>query len=328
MATNNNQFPINRKKQANNRSTGKKKGNARARQRAKRNNLNANISKTRTGNIGKQVQKKPNGKTQPTLKSINNVKNIRNKKRNRNSFRKLWMIFIVMAFLLIFFIWPKKDPNEQGLKFLINSGNKNPEDISDALKKRQKEEITRMIDNGEIDLATLLTDTCILGDSRAVPFTSTGYIPQEYNLSVVAVPMTDINDHLEEVKALQPANIVFIYGGNDIGQNLDQQLGKSYKELYEEYVGNILEVSPNSKIIICGMIPGDTERMAKNPAWANYTDYNKQIQEACEENGWTYVDTSQLNLTDADYTGDGFHVYSYVYPKWAELIAEAIWGWN
>ena len=61
--------------------------------------------------------------------------------------------------------------------------------------------------------------------------------------------------------------------------------------------------------------------------WSKTDDYNSQLQEMCQRNGWNYVDISDITNHGEDkyYQQDGVHYIQDLYPVWAErMIGETI----
>ncbi len=61
--------------------------------------------------------------------------------------------------------------------------------------------------------------------------------------------------------------------------------------------------------------------------WSKTDDYNSQLQEMCQRNGWNYVDISDMTNHGEDkyYQQDGVHYIQDLYPVWAErMIGETI----
>ena len=56
--------------------------------------------------------------------------------------------------------------------------------------------------------------------------------------------------------------------------------------------------------------------------WSQIDVYNAQIQQACQDNGWTYIDNSSLAQDQSEpiYESDGIHFVSSFYEKWARTI--------
>lgn len=253
-----------------------------------------------------------------------NSKNKSKKKKRSGLYGMVLVFFLVLLFFIgcSFYI---KDASALGRNYLSKMEEKNPDELKEALKSRKNEEITELIKEDKINVGALLNNTVFLGDSRGLGFSSYRVISDKQNLSVTSTKIIDSDDQLEKLKSMQPENIVLCYGANDIAHNLDKEMNMSYAEIYEQQVKKIQKVCPNSNIYICSMIGAKSQVAAENPFWSDASRYNKEIEKACKDNGWTYVDCSLLNIQDSDFESDGFHLKYYVYPDWAWLIASYIY---
>lgn len=256
-----------------------------------------------------------------------NTKQKNNRKRqiNKSVFRKasvIILLVIVSCFLINKLL--AKDQNLNGRNYLKTMEKKDVHELDDNLEDRKQTEMTNMIETGQINLAAMLADTLILGDSRGCGFTDSGLISSSLNRSIMGANITQIQYQLDLIEQVQPKNIVLVFGANDIALYLDEEYGCTYGEIYEKEVAKIHEVSPNSKIIVCKMPPANSVEYARRAFWAQTDEFNQDIEETCKRNGWGFVDTDRLHITDADYKSDGFHFNNELYPSWAALIVEQL----
>ena len=81
--------------------------------------------------------------------------------------------------------------------------------------------------------------------------------------------------------------------------------------------------SPSTEIYVCSITTPTKKAIKNKKSLGNYKKFNKAIQKMCEENGYTYVDTSQILPTHKSlYADDGIHAASAYYPLWMDKMIE------
>ncbi len=251
------------------------------------------------------------------------------RKNRKKAFLVILSVVIIGAAILIWFVLRQPDTRfAQGIAYLENQESTQTTDLEAELSSRHRERMLEAVNSGQSSLSALFRDSLIFGDSRVYGFGSYNFVPTSQVLASAGATIENISDYLDVVKEVQPQKIYFSYGVNDMGLDIGSDRGENgYAQVYEEQINKVLEVSPNSQIIINSIIPVTPARLEQSPRWGKADEYNRQIKELCERRGWTYVDNSEISQNgNADiYNPDGVHFPPSFYPVWAQnmLFAES-----
>ena len=211
----------------------------------------------------------------------------------------------------------------QGISYLESQEAQSTADLEKELADKQRARMIEAVNSGEYSIFSLFRNSVIFGDSRIEGLESYGFLPVNEVLADIGSNIRSIPDHLEEVKAARPQRIYFSYGVNDIESNVGGATGENgYGSVYEGLIDQVLEVSPDSQIIVCGILPVSQTAHDEHPEFAQIADYNQQIREMCERRGWTYVDSTDFaNSQGPDiYATDGIHYIADFYPEWMRFL--------
>ena len=291
--------------------------------------------------------KKQPPKTQksPTKKKTSNASRVSSTPKNKpKTSRKtrskktwgrivLWLIPLMLVGILGG-VWYYKDQVRQGtmkagLDFLTTQENSDLAGINSRVDERNRQDaLTRFnnVNEGIGSVWTLFKDAVIMGDSRVYGFKSYGFLPENQVLAEAGYTINNITEYLDTIAATQPKVIYLSYGVNDMGLDIGREEGDNgYQTVYERNIKALLERSPNSKIVVNSIIDPTPAAIAEAPRWDKVDDFNRQIREMCERNGWTYVDNSSLadNGNAPIYAPDGIHFLSTFYETWAKNMLKA-----
>ncbi|MBD5424073.1 MAG: hypothetical protein HDR44_02985 [Allobaculum sp.] len=217
---------------------------------------------------------------------------------------------------------------QPGLEYLSTQENIDFTEISSKVDERNRADAMTRISNPDdiMSMWSLFKNTILMGDSRVYGFMSYGFLPENQVLAAAGYTINNIPEFEDTIAAQQPGVIYLSYGVNDMGLNIGANEGENgYQTVYERNIKALLEKSPNSKIFVNSIIEPTPEALAKNPNWNKVEDFNRQIKEMCERNGWTYVDNSALSAggTAPIYASDGVHFFSTFYEEWAKNMLTA-----
>lgn len=218
-----------------------------------------------------------------------------------------------------------KNHNE-GVSYIKEQESLDTKELSKHLTDKRIEEKLTMVKDGTLDVFSMFEDYVIYGDSRVYGFASYGYLPWNRVFADAGNTILNISDYSEALKEINPSNIYFSYGVNDMGLDLKTENG-TYGDLYEEKVKGVLEICPNANIFINSIVCPTPAAVEEHSQWGKTDDFNHQIQEMCQRNGWNYVDISNITNHGEDeyYQEDGVHYIQDLYPVWAErMIDETI----
>lgn len=222
---------------------------------------------------------------------------------------------------------------KEGREFLKTQAEKSPDEVSAKIDERQKEEAARQLNEtiaginaGNVSIWPLFKDAVIIGDSRAAGFREYDYLPSSQVLAVIGSNINGIPKLEEQIGTIKPKTIYVAYGTNDVENQIGAANGaEEFGKLFEENLKKLLEQSPQSKIIVNSIMEVTPGVAASQPQWATLGDYNRQIQEMCQRNGWTYIDNS--TLTEGGnapiYEPDGIHFVSGFYETWGRNMLKS-----
>lgn len=237
--------------------------------------------------------------------------------RNRAIF--LSSILVLAAGIGLFFHQGHGHDIRAGLKYIESQEALKPEEIAGVLAQKKQAEWQSGIEQGTIDIFAFFDDFALLGDSRVVGFEHYQYLPDSRVMAGIGYTIKRTDGWLTQLETMQPKNIYIAYGLNDIQSNLMHEKNSSYKDLYKKQMDKIQQVCPNSTIYVNSIIPVSENAGSNEPTLEEVNAYNQQIQEACKEYGWHYIDNSNLSSLLPDmYEQDGIHFISDFYPYWAQ----------
>lgn len=198
--------------------------------------------------------------------------------------------------------------------------------IEEQVKELRKEERRAALESGDLDVWSLFTDIAILGDSRAMGFSSYDLISENQVFASLGATIRDISTYTDQLVDLNPSNIILCYGLNDIGywdnpdsylSDLDQIIRELQTALPETvvYVNSIIPVTSSG---LDNFDPEISERIEEIPDW------NAAIRQHCEENDIPYIDITEDVEAHSDlYDVDGIHMQKAFYEYWAiDMITE------
>lgn len=236
--------------------------------------------------------------------------------------RVLVLPAVLLAAGILWYILANR-PNE-GRTYIQAQAQKDPATLQSTLLEKRKSEVQAEMAAGTLDTSALISDYCIIGDSRAEALANAGLSSTDRSFTTIGTTVMDVDNHIEEVENLKPGNIILIYGLNDVSSNLNGLEG-GYGKLYESYVNKLLEADPGAHIFVSPILPVSTEALAANPQYENIPAYNEELKEMCARNGWTLIDYDTLDITDDIYDADGEHFLWTWLPIWYTAIAENVW---
>lgn len=237
-------------------------------------------------------------------------------------------VFLILIVLVCVFFLRSVLPSDNTLKGQTYIKKLEAESITTVKKKVMKKRVALRklaIEDGKLDVYSLFEDYVFLGDSRVMGYKNYNLLDSTRVMADTGANIQFVDQHLDEIKNLQPSTVILSYGVNDMGLDLNSSEG-GYGALYEKEVNKILEVDPDAKIYICSIIPCTPATLESSPRWGNTTKYNAQLKKICKKNKWTYIDcTSLADGGNADiYQDDGIHFLSPFYQVWANTITSAI----
>ena len=226
--------------------------------------------------------------------------------------------------ILLIVTFTSKEHTSEGVAYIKEQEALKTKKLSKKLTNKRIEEKTTLIKEGKIDVFSMFDDYALYGDSRVYGFGSYGFLPWNNVFAAAGNTILNITDFNDQVKQINPSNLYFSYGVNDMGLDLKKE-GGTYADLYEEKVKEVLKIVPKAHVFINSIIPPTAETLTENPRWDKANEYNTQLKAMCEKNGWTYIDVT--SVTDDGnpeyYQADGVHFIRDIYPIWAQKMIDA-----
>lgn len=171
--------------------------------------------------------------------------------------------------------------------------------------------------SGEADVWSMFEDYLILGDSRAVGFSYYTPLSSERIIADAGDKITSVAEHMDDIVAYNPARIYIAYGINDINIGFWPTV-EDYIEEMRNVLGQVRERLPDVEIYVNSILPVQDWALYKGAMWKYVPDWNEVIEQACAENGWTFVDNAGIVAEHQEYyEADGIHFQSGFYSYWA-----------
>lgn len=194
-------------------------------------------------------------------------------------------------------------------------------------KKRQ-----RMLD-GEEDIWSQITDFVLFGDSRTGGFWTNTDLPVERVLAESGATIRDLEDHIDEIVAFAPVNLIISVGMNDIS-SADVYEGfwetsDEYIAEYEEIIGQIREALPDVNIFICATFTAKDPAFERSTRWYHIPEWNEAVREMCDRLDMFYISEDNIEEEHPEFWGeDGIHFSGGIYRYWGANIACGIYEYN
>lgn len=246
------------------------------------------------------------------------------------------ILVVAIAVAGVFTLYRHRDRQStyaQGIAYLEELQNRDANAITQKIQERDRQERLQEIADGigtdDDRLWSLFRDSVILGDSRAVGFKDYGFLPENIVLARIGDSILALPQVAQAAAASKPEVIYVSYGANDLMMEIGADRGEDgYSQVYEEYLKQILELTPNSKLVVNGILAPKTGVMTNATANGRLEAYNAQIKAMCERNGWIYVDNTVLddNGNAPIYEPDGIHFNPSFYPQWGRNMVTAYYN--
>lgn len=261
----------------------------------------------------------------------------KHKRRTSPRAKLIAFLIILVCFLVFFFIHRsnvKKERAvvEKGVAFLNSIDSEDALAATEkAIKEQRQDAITKLLseaaaEGGEssFDPWGYFNDSVIMGDSRAVGFYVFEYLPESRVLAAAGNTIQTIDDHLDDLKALNPSYVFLCYGLNDITSGRWSSAEDWIKD-YKSYYKKLNEMFPDTTFVINSILPTTDKATATSDRVKLVPEYAEALEKFCEENSILFVDCDQLAENHQDMVDvDGIHYMRTFYPYWAaEMIVTA-----
>lgn len=254
-------------------------------------------------------------------------------KKKRRKLRKqplmiITVLLVICITAIIYHLFFKDRDLQVGIGYLKAQEEQDLANIDAQVTENKRAKILQSFENGDRSVFSLFNDSLLIGDSRMYGFDAFGFVEPARVLAGAGYTVLNIDESMiNQARALQPDVIYLSFGVNDMGLKVGENEGENgYDSVYEEKIKSLLEVSPNSKIVVNSIIPVTPEVVEKTPRWADTASYNQLIKAMCERNGWIFVDNDGIseNGNMSYYGTDGIHFNDSFYPIWAANMVENV----
>lgn len=213
---------------------------------------------------------------------------------------------------------------QKGLAYLSAQDAQDPAAVEETIKAQlqaklaaEREQRLQEMLNGEVNVWTMFQDYAFMGDSRTVGLYVWNFLPHERVFAEAGATILWPRDHLEEVKALNPSMLILCFGLNDVSLGF-WPTAEEYATGYLNLLTWIKQEMPDVKIYVNSIFPAKDPAFEKSASWYKIPDYNVALKAMCEENGYAFIDNTQLAEEHmALYEQDGIHFYKQMYDLWA-----------
>lgn len=220
-----------------------------------------------------------------------------------------------------------------GLALLETLEQRDPGAVDAVLQARAPETVWEGGDGEELDLDLSevwgkFQNYVILGDSRAVGFYYFDFLDPSRVLADGGDTIRRIEEHMDEIVALQPRYIYLCYGLNDISIGF-WDTPQEYREEYMGIVATLKERLPEATVVISSTLPARDPAFEMSTAWYNIPEFNAELAAACQEEAIPFADNAAIAEAHGDlWDEDGIHLRPDFYPYWGKNLLEAVWNYE
>ena len=178
-------------------------------------------------------------------------------------------------------------------------------------------------------------NTLFIGDSRTVGLMEYGNIQGAHFFATSGLCIYDLDDTaidipgvgkvtiLELLAKQNYSRIYLMMGINELGADIDYT-----GNLYREFITKIMELQPDTQLVICGNLHvtkgrSDSDTIYNN---ANIDHLNSHLKEIAQEKHLKYIDSNSIfddetNSLSEAYTNDRTHPLGVNYQRWVVWLA-------
>lgn len=251
---------------------------------------------------------------------------------DRNSIERyaalgVFAIFMILFLHAAFFSGSRSGADdktlEEGRNYIISLENKDVAQVKSQISEYRKAERRKLLEEGKLSVWDMFEDYVVLGDSRAVGFYYHGFLDESRVLAFGGATIRDVSEYIDTIKTLSPSLVFLCYGLNDVSIGY-WDTPEEYVTEFKQVMESIWEAVPDCQIYVSSILIARDPAFDLSEKWRNIPDFNDALMEMCKENGYNYVDNTDLCEEYADlWDEDGIHVMKEFYPYWgANLIAE------
>lgn len=194
-----------------------------------------------------------------------------------------------------------------------------------ARMNAEREQRRRELTDGTIDVWTLFRDCAVMGDSRAVGFSYFEFMPESQVIAGAGWTIRDIEEHLEELKAVNPTIVFLCFGLNDTSIGI-WETPAEYAAEYDQIIQHINRELPNTQVYVNSILPARDPAFDLSEKWREIPEYSGAVEELCAQKGYHFVNNDAIAEEHSDlWEIDGIHLLSEFYPYWAVNMMMAVY---
>ena len=246
---------------------------------------------------------------------------------------------VILLAVILFLVFRKDKVDnsvklQQGIAYLESLEAKNPQDMMEELREKQREEesakvdeILAKIDSGEISIWSQFNGAAILGDSRAEDFVFDGFLTTTNVFAEKGTMCTDAMNYIDAVASANPTRIFFTYGMNDVDGywNTSAEFIEGYTKVIKAYRERI----PGAVLFVNSIIPVNAHAIENDSNYKNIPEYNEALKKMADDLGVCWIDCdSYLDDYPELYDTDGQHFFPDMYPIWARTMLKTAFDYE
>lgn len=234
---------------------------------------------------------------------------------------------IIITVVIIVFIYQdrKQEQNKekvaQGISYLESLENQNMAEINEAIKAIRVKHSLEMADTDENMIWGAFENCAVMGDSRAVGFSYYEFLPEDWVIAESGSIISDVSQHIDELKRLNPDRVFLCFGINDIKGGLWPE-PVDYAAECATQMQAVMNAVPGCEVYLNSILPPESN--AWDDSYARLGEYNSAMQAMTQQYGYHYIDNTYLAEEHPDlYQEDGLHLQPDFYKYWvANMLIE------
>ena len=248
--------------------------------------------------------------------------------------RIVLLLLAVIAILTVVLIIVKHSANgktaevQTGVAYLESLEAQSAADVEAQIKQinkenlaKEREEIIRKLESGELDVWSQFKDYVLMGDSRAVGYEYWHFLPDDRVIASAGATIREITNNMDAVVAMY---VFLCYGLNDVSIGF-WPTPEEYVAEFAETLKELQSRIPGVKIIVSSILPAQDPAFQRSQKWYDIPEYSAACGTMCEENGWYFADNTEIvEEYRSLYDIDGIHFQQAFYPHWAVNLIDAM----
>lgn len=181
--------------------------------------------------------------------------------------------------------------------------------------------VLKKLNQGKTTYRKIFRDVYIVGDSLMNGLEAYDILNSNRLITQVSASLYHLSDNVKKIVKNAPPVLILHYGVNMISTDKNQL--NNFISLYTKLIKQIQKGSPDTRIIVSGIFPVDSE-VATAKRFTKIVTYNKSLKNMCSELKIEFLDSSSVLKAHPEcYGSDGIHLSKAFYEKyWLKFIIE------